>query len=185
RVFFSVVAYGSAAVNGFIAAIAMSFVFNLTIGWPDAFLTPPGSPIDYYLVPSILLICLLQGFFATAGHRAIRYLNWASTVALVALGAYASYIVMKDFDFGQLWAWRPAQPLSFTFTAGALGTGFTYTLTFPLLLDLLIAYKWTWEVFRDFCRFARREKAGGWGRLWGASLARCWFLSVSAVVTCA
>src|SRR5438093_1142572 len=175
--------YGWAAVNVFIAAISMSFVFNLTLGWPDAFHTPPGSPINYYLVPSILLICFLQGFFATAGHRAIRYLNWASTVALVALGAYASYIVMKDFDFGQLWAWRPAQPLSFTFTAGALGTGFTYTLTFPLLLDLHIAYNWTWEFIGDFSRFARSKKAGTWGPFAGASLAQYWFFSVGALMT--
>src|SRR2546428_819243 len=97
-VFYLFFGYGWAAVNVFIAAISMSFVFQLTLGWPDAFRTPAGSPINYYLVPSILLICFLQGFFATAGHRAIRYLNWASTVALVALGAYASYIVIKDFD---------------------------------------------------------------------------------------
>src|SRR5437899_2196908 len=176
-VFYLFFGYGWAAVNVFIAAISMSFVFNLTLGWPDAFHTPAGSPINYYLVPSILLICLLQGFFATAGHRAIRYLNWASTIALVVLGAYASYIVLKDFDFGQLWAWRPAQPLSFTFTAGALGTGFTYTLTFPLLLDLLIAYNWTWEFIGDFSRFARSKKAGTWGPFAGASLAQYWFFS--------
>jgi len=146
---------------------------------------PAGSPINYYLIPSILLICFLQGFFATAGHRAIRYLNWVSTFALVALGAYASYIVLKDFNFGQLWAWRPAQPLSFTFTAGALGTGFTYTLTFPLLLDLLIAYNWTWEFIGDFSRFARSKKAGTWGPFAGASLAQYWFFSVGALMTVA
>src|SRR2546422_571543 len=184
-VFYLFFGYGWAAVNVFIAAISMSFVFNITLGWPDAFHTPAGSPINYYLVPSILLICFLQGFFATAGHRAIRYLNWASTVALVALGAYASYIVMKDFDFGQLWAYRPAQPLSFTFTAGALGTGFTYTLTFPLLLDLLIAYNWTWEFIGDFSRFARSKKAGTWGPFAGASLAQYWFFSVGALMTVA
>src|SRR3989449_313862 len=177
--------YGWAAVNVFIAAISMSFVFNLTLGWPDAFHTPAGFPINYYLIPSILLICFLQGFFATAGHRAIRYLNWVSTVALVALGAYASYIVLKDFDFAQLWAWRPARPLSFTFTTGALGTGFTYTLTFPLLLDLLIAYNWTWEFIGDFSRFARSKKAGTWGPFAGASLAQYWFFSVGALMTVA
>jgi len=184
-VFYLFFGYGWAAVNVFIAAISMSFVFNLTLGWPDAFHTSAGSPINYYLVPSILLVCFLQGFFATAGHRAIRYLNWASTIALVVLGAYASYIVLKDFDFGQLWAWRPAQPLSFTFTAGALGTGFTYTLTFPLLLDLLIAYNWTWEFIGDFSRFARSKKAGTWGPFAGASLAQYWFFSVGALMTVA
>src|SRR6266705_1861388 len=184
-VFYLFFGYGWAAVNVFIAAISMSFVFNLTLGWPDAFHTPAGSPINYYLVPSILSICFLQGLFATAGHRAIRYLNWASTVALVGLGAYASYIVLKDFDFGQLLAWRPTQPLSFTFTAGALGSGFTYTLTLPLLLDLLIAYNWTWEFIGDFSRFARSKRAGTWGPFAGASLAQYWFFSVGALMTVA
>src|SRR5438309_1771311 len=184
-VFYLFFGYGWAAVNVFIAAISMSFVFNLPLGWPDAFHTPAGSPINYYLVPSILLICFLQGLFATAGHRAIRYLNWASTVALVGLGAYASYIVLKDFDFGQLWAWRPTQLLSFTFTAGALGNGFTYTLTLPLLLDLLIAYNWTWEFIGDFSRFARSKRAGTWGPFAGASLAQYWFFSVGALMTVA
>src|SRR5205809_723792 len=184
-VFYLFFGYGWAAVNVFIAAISMSFVFNLTLGWTDAYLTPAVSPINHYLVPSILLICFLQGLFATAGHRAIRYLNWASTVALVGLGAYASYIVLKDFDFGQLWAWRPTRPLSFTFTAGALGNGFTYTLTLPLLLDLLIAYNWTWEFIGDFSRFARSKRAGTWGPFAGASLAQYWFFSVGALMTVA
>ncbi len=184
-VFYLFFGYGWAAVNVFIAAISASFIFNFALGWPDAFHMPAGSPINYYLIPSILLICFLQGFFATAGHRAIRYLNWVSSFALVALGAYASYIVLKDFNFGQLWAWRPAQPLSFTFTAGALGTGFTYTLTFPLLLDLLIAYNWTWEFIGDFSRFARSKKAGTWGPFAGASLAQYWFFSVGALMTVA
>ncbi len=184
-VFYLFFGYGWAAVNVFIAAISMSFVFSLALGWPDAFQSVPGSPINYYLVPSILLICFLQGFFATAGHRAIRYLNWASTVALVVLGVYASYIVLKDFDFGQLWAWRPTNPLSFTFSAGALGTGFTYTLTFPLLLDLLIAYNWTWEFIGDFSRFARSKRAGTWGPFAGASLAQYWFFSIGALMTVA
>src|SRR5205807_442716 len=133
-VFYLFFGYGWAAVNVFIAAISMSFVFNLTLGWPDAFHTPAGSPINYYLVPSILLICFLQGLVATAG---------------------------------------------------ALGNGFTYTLTLPLLLDLLIAYNWTWEFIGDFSRFARSKRAGTWGPFAGASLAQYWFFSVGALMTVA
>jgi len=183
-VFYLFFGYGWAAVNVFIAAISMSFVLNITVGWPSAF--DPTAPVpNYFMVPSILLVCGIQGFFATAGHRAIRYLNWASTVALVVFGAYASYIVLKDFNFGQLWAWRPAGPLSFAFTAGTIGSGFTYTLTFPVLLDLLIAYNWTWEFIGDFSRFARSKKAGTWGPFAGASLAQYWFFSVGALMTVA
>lgn len=182
-VFYLFFGYGWGAVNVFIASISMSFIFDLTLGWPNAFEAVPGSPVNYYLVPSILLICFLQGFFATAGHRAIRYLNWTATFALVGLGVYASYIVLKDFDFGQILAWRPAAPLSYTISGGVLGGGFTYTLTFALLFDLLVAYNWTWEFIGDFSRFARSKSAGTWGPFAGASLAQYWFFTVGALLT--
>ena len=182
-VFYLFFGYGWAAVNVFIAAISMSFIFQLTLGWPNAFETPPGSPINYYLIPSILLICAIQGFFATAGHRAIKYLNWVSTVGLVVLGVYATYIVLRSFDFGQLLAWRPPQPLSFTIRGGVLGGGFAYTLTFALLIDLLIAYNWTWEFIGDFSRFARSKSAGTWGPFGGACLAQYWFFTVGALMS--
>ena len=183
-VFYLFFGYGWAAVNVFIAAISMSFVLSLTLGWPSAF--DPAAPLpNYFMIPSILLVCILQGFFATAGHRAIRLLNWVSTVALVALGGYATYIVLRDFDFGVLLAWRPPTALSFAFSGGSLGVGFTYTLTLPLLVDLLIAYNWTWEFIGDFSRFAKTKRAGTWGPFAGASLAQYWFFSVGALLTVA
>ncbi len=183
-VFYLFFGYGWAAVNVFIAAISMSFVLNLTLGWPSAF--DPAAPVpNYFMIPSILLVCFLQGFFATVGHRGIRALNWLSTVVLVVLGGYASYIVLRDFDLGALLAWRPASPLSFTISGGSLGGGFTYVLTFPLLIDLLIAYNWTWEFIGDFSRFAKTKKAGTWGPFAGASLAQYWFFSVGALMTVA
>ncbi len=181
-VFYLVFGFGWAAVNVFIAAISMSFIFQLTLRWPNAFETPPGSPINYYLIPSILLVCAVQGFFATAGHRAIRSLNWASTIALVALGGYATYIVLQGFDFSALWAWRPPQPQTFTIGGGG-PIHFTYTLTFALLVDLLIAYNWTWEFIGDFSRFAKTKRAGTWGPFAGASLAQYWFFMVGALLT--
>ncbi|MGQ0797919.1 MAG: purine-cytosine permease family protein [Methanobacteriota archaeon] len=182
-VFYLFFGYGWATVNVFIAAISMSFIFQATFGWPNAFETPPGAPVNYFMIPSILLICFLQGFFATAGHRAIRFLNWGSTIALVVFGAYETYIVLRAADLGQLLAWRPAQPLSFTLSGGVLGGGFTYTLTFALLVDLLIAYNWTWEFIGDFSRFARSKRAGTWGPFGGASLAQYWFFMVGAILT--
>ena len=53
------------------------------------------------------------------------------------------------------------------------------------MLDLLIAYNWTWEFIGDFSRFARSKKAGTWGPFAGASLAQYWFFSVGALMTVA
>ncbi len=177
--FYLVFGFGWATVNVFIAAISMSFVFNLTLGWPAAF--SPVTPFNYYMVPSILLICVVQGIFATAGHRAIRLLNWVSTIALVALGAFETFLVLREVDLGKLLAWRPAGPLSWTLQGA--GVTVTYTLTFALLVDLLIAYNWTWEFIGDFSRFARTKGAGTWGPFAGASLAQYWFFMVGALLT--
>ncbi len=184
-VFYLVFGFGWAAVNVFIAAISMSFIFNATLGWPTAFQDPSTwtgpFPFQLYLVPSILIVCAVQGAFASAGHRAIRLLNWISTVALVALGAYLTYLALGKVDFGQVLAWTPPQPLSWTLP-GFGGLSVTYTLTFALLIDLLIAYNWTWEFIGDFSRFSRTKSAGTWGPFLGASLAQYWFFMTGAIV---
>ncbi len=180
-VFYLVFGFGWAAVNVFIAAISMSFIFNATLGWPHAF--QAVGPFNYYLVPSIILVCLVQGLFATVGHRAIRLLNWASTVALVALGGYMTYLVLRDVDLASLLAWQPASTLQWQLGLGQGGLAVTYTLTFALLVDLLIAYNWTWEFIGDFSRFARNKSAGTWGPFLGASVAQYWFFMTGALLT--
>lgn len=179
-VFYLVFGFGWAAVNVFIAAISMSFVFNATLGWPHAF--NPVAPFNYYMIPSILIVCAIQGIFSTAGHRAIRLFNWASTVALVALGAYETYLVLKDVNPWTLLAWQPPQTLTWSLQ-GIGGLNVTYTLTFALLVDLLIAYNWTWEFIGDFSRFSRTKAAGTWGPMVGASLAQYWFFVTGALLT--
>jgi hypothetical protein len=49
-----------------------------------------------------------------------------------------------------------------------------------LLIDLLVAYNWTWQFIGDFSRFAKTPAAGTWGPFLGANLAQYWWFSVGA-----
>ncbi len=170
--FYLIFGFGWGAVNVFLGAIAMSFIFKIWFGWP-AFL---GAGYQPYMIASILAMCVLQALFAVAGHRFIRWMEWVATAALVLLGAYQTYLVLTTWGVGPLLQWRPA--------AGGLKVPigpFTYTITFALLVDLLIAYNWTWEFIGDFSRFARSKAAGSWGPFAGANLAQYWWFIIGAL----
>lgn len=171
-IFYLIFGFGWGAVNVFLGSIAMSFVFKLTLGWP-AYLEPGYSP---YMIASIAAVCLLQGLFAVAGHRWIRWMAWAATAALVVLGAYQTSLVLRSWGASPLLQWRPP--------AGGLQASIgplSYTITLALLVDLLIAYNWTWEFIGDFSRFARSKSAGTWGPFVGANLAQYWWFVVGAL----
>src|SRR3989339_72489 len=168
--FLLIFGFGWGAVNVFLAAIAMSFIFSIWLGWP-AFLQPGYQP---YMIASILVICFLQGIFAVAGHKIIRWMEWIAVISLIALGIYQTYIVLSSWGFSSLLNWRPPlEGLKATFGSGVFSI--TYTITFALLIDLLIAYNWTWEFIGDFSRFAKDKKAGTWGPSWGANIAQYWW----------
>lgn len=171
-IFYLIFGFGWGAVNVFLGAIGMSFILKLWLGWP-AYLEPGYRA---YMALSILTVCVLQGVFAVAGHRLIRWMAWTATVALIILGAYVTYIVLKSWGSAHLLEWRPP--------AGGLTASvgpFPYTITFALLVDLLIAYNWTWEFIGDFSRFARSPVDGTWGPFAGVNLAQYWWFTVGAL----
>ena len=175
-IFYLIFGFGWGAVNVFLASIAMSFVFSIWLGWP-AFLQEGYRP---YMVISILVICLLQGFFAVAGHKIIKWMSWIAVISLVVLGAYQTYLVFTSWSVHDLLSWRPpAEGLKATFGSGIFSI--TYTITFALLIDLLIAYNWTWEFIGDFSRFAKTPRAGSLGPFIGANLAQYWWFLVGAL----
>ncbi len=171
-VLYLVFGLGWAAVNVFLGAIGLSFVFAGWLGTP-AFLAP-GS--EGPMAASIVAVAVLQGIVAVAGHRVLRLVQWAATVALLGLGAVQLWLVVTHWDPAALFAWRPP--------AGGLTTSigpFTYTITVALLVDLLIAYNWTWEFIGDFSRFARTPAAGTAGPFLGANAAQTWWFAVGAL----
>ncbi|MBI2649729.1 cytosine permease [Candidatus Woesearchaeota archaeon] len=175
-VFYLIFGFGWGAVNVFLAAIAMSFIFSIWLGWP-AFLQ---QGYQQYMVVSILVICFLQGAFAVAGHKIIKWMEWVAVISLIALGAYQTYLVLSNWGFLSLLDWTPpAEGLKAVFGSGIFSI--TYTITFALLIDLLIAYNWTWQFIGDFSRFAKSPRAGSLGPFIGANLAQYWWFFVGAL----
>ena len=175
-IFYLIFGFGWGAVNVFLGAIAMSFIFKIWLEWP-AFLELGYQP---YMIVSILVICMLQGIFAVADHKIIKLMSWIAVISLIVLGAYQTYLVISNWGFYELLLWRPPpEGLKATFGSGLLSI--TYTITFALLIDLLIAYNWTWEFIGDFSRFAKNTRAGSLGPFIGANLAQYWWFFVGAL----
>src|SRR5258705_8815687 len=170
-VFFLVVGFRWAAVSVFVGSIGTSFILKGVLGPPA--LGEPGFHGPMAL--SILVTCAVQGFFAVAGHRAIRLMEWAAVTGLVLLGAYETYLALSTWGASDLFAWRPAAGLT-----TSIGP-YTYVITFAVLLDLLVAYNWTWEFIGDFSRFARTPRTGAVGPWIGANIAQTWWFFVGAL----
>jgi len=168
--FYLLFGVGWAVVNVFLGAIALSFILKALIGFPSYLDPHNGQAMILY----ILIVCILQSIFAIKGHAGIKILQRVATVLFVFLGLYQTILVLTHWNFVSLIAWKPTQ--SFTFATGP----FNYKITLPLLIDLLIAYNWTWEFIGDFSRFAKNKNAGMWGPFLGANLAQYWWFLVGS-----
>jgi len=169
--FYLVFGFGWAAVNVFVGSIGTSFILKGIFGTPA--LGDPGYQGPMAL--SILITCAVQGTFAVAGHRAIRAMEWVAVAGLLLLGAFETYLALTTWGTADLFAWRP--PAGLTTAVGP----FSYAITVALLVDLLVAYNWTWEFIGDFSRFARTPRAGSAGPWIGANLAQTWWFFVGAL----
>ncbi len=170
-IFYLVFGVGWGVVNVFLGAIALSFIFKLWLGFPS-YIDGNNSG---YMVSYILIVSLIQGFFAVEGAEKIKKLQWAATIFFLLLGLYQTFVVVHHWGIGRLLTWRPNGILT-----ASIGP-FTYPITLALLIDLLIAYNWTWEFIGDFSRFAKNKRAGIWGPFLGANLAQYWWFLVGAL----
>ncbi|OGG14599.1 hypothetical protein A2773_02315 [Candidatus Gottesmanbacteria bacterium RIFCSPHIGHO2_01_FULL_39_10] len=170
-IFYLILGIGWGAVNVFIGAIALSFIFKLWLGFPSYI----DSGNTFYMVAYIILVCALQSFFAIRGSEWIKRLQWIATIFFIFLGLYQTYVVFQHWGAAELMKWRPDKMLT-----SSIGP-FVYPITFALLVDLLIAYNWTWEFIGDFSRFAKNKTAGTWGPFLGATLAQYWWFLVGAL----
>lgn len=169
-VFYLIMGFGWAAVNVFLGAIALSFIFKLWLGWPSYIDSNHLGNMVLY----IFVVCLIQGWAAISGARFLKKLQWLATILFFILGFYQTYVVLSHWGAGSLIFWRPEKMLT-----AAIGP-FVYPITLALLVDLLIAYNWTWEFIGDFSRFSKDKKASTWGPFWGATLAQFWWFLVGA-----
>ncbi len=102
-VLYLVFGLGWAAVNVFLGAIGLSFVFAGWLGTPT-FLSPGYEGL---MAASIVVAAILQGIVAAGGHQVLRVVQWGATLALLGLGAIQPWLVVTHWDPAALFAWRP------------------------------------------------------------------------------
>lgn len=170
-IFYLILGAGWAVVNVFLGAIALSFIFKLWLGFPS-YLDPNNLP---YMAGYIVIVCLIQGFFAITGSKGLRKIQWAATTGFIILGIYQTYVVFSHWNAAALIDWKPTEVLQTN-----IGP-YVFPVTFALLVDLMIAYNWTWEFIGDFSRFAKTKHAGTWGPFAGAVTSQILWFTVGAV----
>lgn len=158
-------------VNVFLGAIALSFIFKLWLGFPS-FIDPNNLP---YMAGYIIGVCIIQGFFAITGSKGLKKIQWTATICFLLLGLYQTYVVFSHWNAAALIDWKPTEVLT-----ANLGP-YSFPVTLMILIDLMIAYNWTWEFIGDFSRFAKTKKAGTWGPFVGAVSAQILWFTVGAV----
>jgi NCS1 nucleoside transporter family len=152
---------GWPAVNTFIAAISLTYVFGQMWGWPTY--GQPGSTGP--LVLGILVTAVVQGLIVVSGHQAIKYLEWVAVVLLIVLGIWETYVVLQQWDLREISAVRMPEA--------------DHSMAF--YFDLAFGFCWGWAMIGDFGRFAKTPTGATAGSWLGVNLGQGWFMLVGAI----
>lgn len=170
-IFYLILGAGWAVVNVFLGAIALSFIFKAWLGFPS-YLDPHNLG---FMSLYIISVGIIQGIFAISGSQGLRKIHWVATGMFILLGLYQTTVVFSHWNVMSLLQWKPKQLLSY-----APGLGFTFPISIAVLIDLMVAYNWTWEFIGDFSRFSKTKKAGTWGPFIGTAVSQIWWFLVGA-----
>lgn len=153
---------GWCSINTFLAAISVTFIFNIMWGWPAFGSAGSAGP----MVLGIAIIGILQGIFAVAGHKIIKYMEWVSSILLIGLGLYMTYIVFDKFSWSAITSWENPEA--------------SYA-TLGILIDILIGFCWSWTHIGDFGRYAKTKKSSVLAPWFGVNLGQGWFFMIGAI----
>lgn len=155
---------GWCAVNTFIAAISMSFLFNQLFNWP-AF----GSPDSWWVLVLGVLICsLLQiGLTVAGGSRSIKQAERVAVILLALLTIWETVTVFKTFSWAQIVAWRPPAELQ---------------MPFGKAMDVMAAFSLGWvPAIAEFTRYTKNKASSTVAPMIGANVALFWFALVGTI----
>lgn len=150
------------SVNTFIGAISVTFIFNIMWGWKAFGSEGSAGP----MILGIAIIGILQGIFAVAGHKIIKYMEWVSGLLLMGLGFYMTYIVIDKFTWSTIMSWENSEA--------------PYA-TLGILIDILIGFCWSWTHIGDFGRFAKTKKTAAVAPWIGVNIGQGWFFVIGAI----
>jgi len=160
-IFEAIAMAGWAAMNTYIAAISLSYIFADLFKW-----APYGSDGDTKgMVFGICIVGIAQAIFAIAGHEIIKYMEWVTGIALVILGIWETIVIIRTFDIHAILSWKAAVPF----------------MSVGVMIDSMFGFNWSWTQIGDFSRFAKTKKASSAGPWIGINLGQGWFFFIGAI----
>ncbi|MGI6684135.1 MAG: cytosine permease [Bacillota bacterium] len=155
---------GWCAVNTFIAAISLSYLFQGMFGW-----APYGEAGSTFgMVIGILLLSVMQiALTVIGGTRSIKIGERVASVLLIFLTLWMTIVVFKTFSWEQITAWRPPTDIS---------------MPFGRALDVLAAFTFGWvPAIAEFTRYARNKSTSTIAPVLGANVSLFWFALTGAL----
>lgn len=156
---------GWAAVNTFIAATSISYLFQELLGWPVY--GQPGGQRG--LIVGILVMSALHLLSISLGERSVRLIERIGIILVVVFVIWESIVVLRTVSFSAIVSWQPPHQLKMTSGAAA---------------DTLAAFNLAWvTAASDFSRFTAKKSAATTASFLGANLGLFWFAFIGLFAT--
>lgn len=156
---------GWAAVNTFIAATSISYIFSELLGWPVY--GKPGGNLG--LIVGILIMSALHLLSISLGERSVRLIERIGIILVVVFVLWESVVVFRTVSFSEIVSWQPPHNLKMTSGVAA---------------DTLAAFNLAWvTAASDFSRFTAKKSAATTASFLGANLGLFWFAFIGLFAT--
>lgn len=156
---------GWAAVNTFIAATSISYLFNTMFGWP----LYGQSGGNFGLIVGILIMSVLHIISISLGQRSIQMIERIGIILVVIFVIWESVVVFKMVSLKEIVAWQPPHQLKMSSGVAA---------------DTLAAFNLAWvTAASDFSRFTAKKSAATTYSFLGANIGLFWFAFIGLFAT--
>ncbi|WP_429971881.1 purine-cytosine permease family protein [Fructilactobacillus sp. Tb1] len=156
---------GWTAVNTFIAAMSLTFIFHTLFGW--ALFGQPGGNLG--IIVGILVMSILHVLSIIAGQRSVQLVERIGVVLVIIFVVLETFVVFKDISFTQIAHYHvPAKQ----------------RMPFGVAIDTIAAFGLGWVVGgADFSRFTSKKRNAISGSFWGAFLGLFSFAMIGLCTT--
>ena len=155
---------GWCAVNTFIAAISMSFLFNQAFKWPAM-----GEAGSWWVLGVGVLICSILQIVVTVygGSRSIKVAERFAVILLTILTIWETMVVLQTWSLGDIAAWKPPVDLQ---------------IPFGKAMDVMAAFSLGWvPAIAEFTRYTKTKSASTAAPMIGANVSLFWFAIVGVL----
>lgn len=150
---------GWCGVNTYIAASSLRYLLHWGFGLP---------PDNFTLSLSAVVIMAVTGGIAVwGGSRAIKIAENIASIGLMALSIWIVVVVLRNFSFADILAWRPAAEVQISFGSA---------------VDAIAALGIAWIMaVADYTRYTKSPKAATIAPMVGATVGMFWFCLIGSL----